>query len=150
MPILLPEVPKHLKEQIIADAAELILSGVGVQKAAQILSEKHSCPVSKTMVERWQKHDTFLKIEEEFKKKIIRKAASNLQTGSSKLIPKTLEAIERALDKDNMNAVAHVIKLVGLGVSQPEQAQQTVINVVPATSLPKPERDITEIEPDES
>lgn len=131
-------------DAVAAKAAVLTISGVGIHKQVQLLSEEFGYQFTRTQIKRLEVKDTYIKTLEESKKNIIKKAVAELRQGVSGLVPKIIKAIEVALDEGNIAAITPALKVLGIENLEPDQKQSQNITVV----LPGQKKDLKDVTQD--
>jgi hypothetical protein len=127
-----------------ARLAVLHKQGVGENKAVEILSEEFKYKFTRSQLKKFEYKETYLRTIEEYQKKVVKKAVSELKHSTSRLVPKIVKAIEDALEKGNINAITHALKILGIESVEPEQKQAQSITVVLPGKQQTQEKDVGE------
>lgn len=134
-------VPKTIREidldQAATELAILDYTGVGRQKACDLLSEKFGQRVTSTKLEQIRKHATYIKTRQEHVETLIKGAVMRLKERTSHLPDLIVETIEKALKDGNINAIPHALKILGIDSAEPAAKQTNQIQVVLAGARPK-------------
>lgn len=121
------EVPS---EEAAARLAVLQLQGVGINKIVQLMTEEFGYQFTRAQLKRYEHKEVYVRTVKEYKDNLVKKAVVELKAGTSKLVPKIIEAIEKALDNGNINAITHALKILGVETIEPENKQAQSITVV--------------------
>lgn len=136
------EVEKLKRERMAAKSAELTIAGVGLKKQHEMLAQEFDLTLSRRQVERLRQHAMYKRVLTEYTEGLVKSAIAELKLGVSKLIPKVLTAIENALEADNMQAVPHALKILGVTEEEPQKQAQAIQVIMPGAKAPK-EIDVT-------
>jgi len=139
-------VPKTIREIDLDEAAtELAVmdyTGIGRQKACDLLSEKFGQRVTSTKLLQIRKHATYIKTRQEHVETLIKGAVMRLKERTSHLPDLIVETIEKALKDGNINAIPHALKILGIDSAEPAAKQTNQIQVVLAGARPNKEKSV--------
>lgn len=130
-------------DEVAAKFATLTMSGVGINKSVQLLSEEFQYNFTRTQVARLEKKDVYIRVVKEYYDSIVKKAVMDLKRGTSNLVPKIISAIEKALDEGNIGAITHALKILGIEQPEAEGAKQAqTIQVIMPGGVKKELKDV--------
>lgn len=129
-------------EKAAARLAQLHVEQVGRDKCIQILDEEFGYRFTRAQLDRLTKKEIYNNVKDEFYKSIQKQAVAKLKEGTSSLVPKILKALEEAIEKGNIQAIAQGLKILGIENAEPETKQAQQLTVVLPGAVKKDTRDV--------
>jgi len=80
--------------------------------------------------------EVYKRMIKEHTESLVKEALIELKKNTSKLVPKIVKAIEKALDKNSMQAVPHALKILGIDSEEPTRQAQQLTVVLPGATAP--------------
>lgn len=117
-------------DRVAARLAILQKQGVGLNRIIEILTEEFNYKFTRGQLKKLEYKETYLRTIEEYQKRIVKQAVSELKFSTSRLVPKVVKALEDALEDGNINAIPSALKILGVESLEPEQKQAQSITVV--------------------
>ncbi len=142
-------IPRDMLDIIAIKSAELSLSGVGVQKQAEVISKELNLPLNYKHIERYRTRDAFKNFMLEATEDIRKTAKAEFIRRASNMVELAGDVIMNNLKDNNLNAVTHVMKLVGFGEEEKATGSQSLTVIMPGAAKPA-EKATIEIEEDET
>lgn len=143
MPILKSSISEVDQDSASARMAVLECQGVGIQKQVQLLSEEFNFNFTRRQLEtQLRKKDAYARTKTEYVNSVVKAAVADLKSGTSRLVPKIISALEKALDNGDLKAVLPSLKILGIDTQEPtdnKQAQSIQI-IMPGKRI---EKDVT-------
>lgn len=126
--------PPEKIDLIAAKMAELQLAGVGINKQVQLINQEFGTSINNRTITRYRKREVYTRILDEYTNNIVKNAVSNLKREVSDLIPLVTSALRKALEDGNINAIPHVLKVIGIDSEVKEQQAQQLTVVLPGAT----------------
>lgn len=130
MPILNTLLSQIDTELVAAKAAQLQVLGVGANKQVQVLSEQFGYQFTRSQVKRLELKDTYQRVLKEHTESVIKQAVIELKKGTSLLVPKIIEALNKALSDGDIRAILPALKILGIENAVDDTKQSQTITVV--------------------
>lgn len=138
MPILKTDIREVPQEEVAAKLAILRMTGVGINKCVQLLSEEFCYNFTRTQLKRLEHKDVYVRTVKEYKDNVVKRAIADLKEGTARLVPKIITAIEKSLAKGSTAAIPPALKILGIEGTEPENKQAQAITVImPGSKKPE-------------
>lgn len=144
MPIVKTDLKEVPMEEVAAKAAQLSISSVGINKQVQLLSEEFGFNFSRRQIERLRTKDVYQRVVKEYTDNVVKAAVSELKREASNLVPLVTEALKKALETGNINAVPHTLKILGIDEKDAGDSKSQSLTVVLPGATPPKERIVSE------
>lgn len=130
-PILKTSLIEVDQESAAARMAVLELQGVGIQKQVQLLSEEFNFNFTRRQLQtQLSKKESYAKTKEEYTKSVVKAAVADLKRDVSRLVPKIIQALEKALGDGDIKAIPPALKILGIDIQEAvdnKQAQNITV-----------------------
>lgn len=120
--------PDKVIDKIAAKMAELTITGVSTRQQIDMLSKEFNAELNPRKLENYRKREVYQNILREYTETLVKNSIAELKRETSRLVPKVVQAIEKALDDGNVTVIPHALKIMGIdNIGESQQAQQLTV-----------------------